>query len=163
MTAKHVGSAYRHVAKHVTPRNGLALRGSRLKWYNLAKSDAPVDAVIQTLAARFLEAEAEKANWPLDTDVGFLILHRCAGNFHFLIFCTWRGDNEIWQTVYFKPDDQTPDFALFPQGSHKGTFCVWEAGIVRHEVDAWSRFLRSDRGETALEIYMSDCASGEVV
>ena len=57
---------------------------------------------------------------------------------------TWRGANEVWETVYAKDGD---GFGLFGvDGGHRPTFCVWELGAVLHEQQAWIRFLRSPRG-----------------
>lgn len=162
MTTKHVGADYRHYRKRISPGEVILFGSSRLKWYDLARDETPVEAGVRVLALRFLFRAAEEPDWPLDEDVGFAILHRCGHEFYFLILCSWRGENELWETVYFKPDASTPDFALFPQGAHKGTFCVWEAGAVKHEVAAWSRFLMSPRDEAALKAYLHDLAEGVV-
>jgi hypothetical protein len=162
MTAHHVDANYRHVTKLISARARIELRASRLKWYDLARAETPVDEKVRTTARDFLNRAAARQDWPLDKDVGFVILHRCGEAFYFLILCTWRGNNELWKTVYFKPEHATPDFALFPQGSHKGTFCVWEAGIVAHEMAAWTRFLGSGRADADLAAYLADFAAGPV-
>lgn len=74
---------------------------------------------------------------------GFVILHRCGtAGFYFLIVSTWRGNNEVWETVYYKNGEAMADFALFPRdAAHKPTFCVWELAAVWHETKAWERFL----------------------
>jgi hypothetical protein len=62
------------------------------------------------------------------------ILHRCGSDFYFLIVNTWRGNNEVWETVFYKDGAAMADFAPFPrEGTHKPTFCVWELAPV------WSR------------------------
>jgi hypothetical protein len=162
MTAHHVDANYRHATKQISPGDVLALGSSRLKWYDLAKAGTPVEPEVRAAAKDFLDRAAARQDWPLDRDVGFAILHRCGSDFYFLILCTWRGNNELWETVYFKPDGATPDFALFPQRSHKGTFCVWEAGVVTYEMAAWTRFLGSNRTEADLAAYLGGFASGGV-
>jgi hypothetical protein len=162
MTAKHVSQTYRHHPKRISPGEAVDLGNSCLKWYDLAKAETPVDPDVSALAHRFLARGHERKDWPLDEDVGFVILHRCGAEFYFLILCTWRGDNELWETVYFKPDGAALDFAPFPQAAHKGTFCVWEAGIVAHEMSAWSRYLRSAHDDQALQVYLRDSVSGAV-
>jgi hypothetical protein len=162
MTAKHVAPDYLHSDKAVRRRVDILLGSSRLKWYDLARPGEPVSDPVQRTAEAFLARAAQAPDWPLNDDVGFVMLHRCGAAFYFLIVCTWRGDNELWQTVYFKPNEATPDFALFPQNAHKGTFCVWEMGIVWAETQAWRRYLMSDRSPSFLEEYMAFAAQGDV-
>ena len=93
--------------------------------------------------------------------MGFVVLHRCGADFYFLIVCTWRNSNEIWQTVFYKDSDAMPDFALFPRdGVHKPTLCVWELVPVWHEQQAWARFLISSRDEGAAQVWLHDCFAG---
>jgi hypothetical protein len=162
MAAQHVQSDYRHQSKQAVAHPAVTLRGALLKYYEIALAHAPVPAEIGALALRFLSREAERQDWPLDGDIGFVMLHRCGADFYFLIVCTWRGNNEIWETVYAKPDAATLDFALFPQGAHKGTFCIWEASVVTHEVLAWTRYLKSPRGPADLDAYLADKVEGDV-
>jgi hypothetical protein len=78
-----------------------------------------------------------------------VVLHRCGNDFYFLIVCTWRNSNELWQTVFYKDGDGMVDFAPFPrEGAHKPTLCVWELVPVIHEQQTWVRFLGSTRGLT---------------
>ncbi|MGH7936717.1 MAG: hypothetical protein ACREF8_06885, partial [Chthoniobacterales bacterium] len=46
--------------------------------------------------------------------LGFVILHRCGSDFYFLIVSTWRGNNEVWEAVFYKDGAPMADFALFP-------------------------------------------------
>ena len=48
------------------------------------------------------------------------------------------------------------------EGSHRGTFCVWELAPVWHERHAWTRFLASHRNEEAKLAYINDRFSGLV-
>ena len=34
------------------------------------------------------------------------ILHRCGEDFYFLLVCTWRNENELWETVWAKNGDE---------------------------------------------------------
>lgn len=162
MTARHVSQNYRHYEKLASPGEAIPIGSSTLKWYDLATAGTPVDPDVRALSRRFLDKASAHADWPLDEDVGFVILHRCGAEFYFLIVCSWRGNNELWETVYFKPDAATAGFALFPQGTHKGTFCVWEAGIVAHEMKAWTKYLTSPRAAADLTAYLADCIEGSV-
>ena len=72
--------------------------------------------------------------------------------------------NELWETVWAKDGDGR---RLLPSvadshGTHRPTFCVWELGAVAHERQAWRRFLRSARDETARRGYLRDLFAGAV-
>ncbi len=153
-----VTADYVHRDKRATPREGMTVGKSRLKWSNIGYADAPVLAEIEALAREHV------AKVGAEDDVGFVILHRCGGgDFHFLAVQTWRGQNEVWETVYAKTDPYDPDFKLWTyQTAHRGTFCVWELGVVWHEKQAWVRFLNSNRGEAALGCYLDDRYEGVV-
>lgn len=163
MTMAHVGDGYQQYAKQVSAAPLVALSGGRLKWYNIAVADAPVPDAIRTMAVEFLEREADVGRLELDGDVGFVVLHRCGDDFYFLLVSTWRGSNELWESVYAKQSDAQPDFALFPRsGRHQPTYCVWELGAVWHEQQAWVRFLQSARSAVDLVAYEADQFDGAV-
>ncbi len=91
-----------------------------------------------------------------------MILHR-AGSVLLLMVMTWRNTNEIWESVYFKPTDQASSYTPTEfESSHRGTFCVWELGVVWHERHAWVRFLSSPRDDAAKLAYIHDRFSGRV-
>ncbi|HZF32912.1 MAG TPA: hypothetical protein VE914_03855 [Candidatus Angelobacter sp.] len=160
---RHVDPAYRHRPKLVTPQAALELKGARLKWYDLARAEAPVPDGIRALARDYLVAESEAGRLELDGDLGFVVLHRCGEDFFFLIISTWRGENELWESVYYKQNAAMPGFALFPrEGRHKGAYCVWELGPVWHEQQAWVRFLISARDAAAEQAYLDDRFAGPV-
>ena len=160
---KHVDPGYRHYPKQVAPQALLDLGGARLKWYDLARAEMPVPDEIRKLAQDYVIAESQAGRLELDRELGFVLLHRCGEDFYFLILCSWRGSNELWESVYFKPNTTTPGFALYPrEGRHKGTYCLWEMGVVWHEQQAWLRFLTSARDETAQKHYLDDRFAGPV-
>jgi hypothetical protein len=69
----------------------------------------------------------------------------------------------VWETVYAKTGPDDPDFKLWTYTTaHRGTFCVWELGVVWHEKQAWVRFLNSSRGEADLQRYLDDRYEGVV-
>lgn len=151
-----VDPEYRHVPKHVTPGEPLEAPGVLLKWYALHPTDRPVPDEVTRLARAYLAANALDA-----PGLGFVVLHRCGSDFYFLIVCTWRNNNEMWQTVFYRNGDAMADFAQFPRdGAHKPTLCVWELVPVRHEQQAWTRFLTSPRDEAAAERWMADRYAG---
>jgi hypothetical protein len=155
-TDSGVDPGYRHYPKRVTPGEPLELPGTVLKWYGLHADDRPVPAELTE------RARARLAATPLEAKgLGFVILHRCGNDFYFLIVCTWRNSNEMWQTVFYKNGDAMADFELFPRdGAHKPTLCVWELVPVWHEQQAWVRFLTSSRDEAAGEAWLQDRFAG---
>jgi hypothetical protein len=155
-TSSGVDAGYRHAPKRVTPGEPLELPEALLKWYGVYPDDRPIPAEL-TQAAR----ERLMKTPPEASGLGFVLLHRCGKDFYFLIVCTWRNSNEIWQTVYYKDGDAMPDFLLFPRdGTHKPTLCVWELVPVWHEQQAWVRFLSSARDEAAAEAWLGDRFAG---
>ena len=154
---------YRHRLKLVEPASTVALGDAVLKWYDIAPPDEPVSEHVRALARRNLR-DACKADKLGDLgDLGFVILHRCADDFYFLLVSTWQNDNELWETVWAKDGDDDPEFHPWPlDGSHRPTFCVWELGAVAHERLAWSHYLLSDRDETARRDYLRDTVEGLV-
>jgi len=155
-TSSGVDPEYRHAPKRVTPGEPLEPAGCILKWYALHPEDRPVpDDVTRLARTRLMTTPLEARG------LGFVILHRCGKDFYFLIVCTWRGSNEIWETVFYKDGDAMPDFAPFPrEGAHKPTFCVWELVPVWHEKQAWERFLYSARDEAAAQAWFEDRYAG---
>ena len=151
-----VKDGYRHTPKWVTPGDPIETSGAIFKWYALAPQDEPVPEEIDRLARAYL------AQHPLEAKgLGFVILHRCGSDFYFLIVNTWRGNNEVWETLFYKNGAAMADFALFPRdGMHKPTFCVWELAPVWHEKEAWERFLKSSRDEPAAQSWLRDLDAG---
>ncbi|HEY3664094.1 MAG TPA: hypothetical protein VGL24_13150 [Chthoniobacterales bacterium] len=151
-----VGESYRHGPKRVTPGTLVETDGAAFKWYKLALESKPVPDEIDRLARSFLARTKTEAK-----GLGFVILHRCGEGFYFLIVNTWRGNNELWETVFYKDGDAMPDFALWPRdGMHKPAFCVWELAAVWHETKAWERFLTTARDDAAAELWQCDLYSG---
>jgi hypothetical protein len=151
-----VTQSYRHISKWVIPGEPIEIKGALLKWYELAPRDEPVPANISHLARTHLSRTTLEAR-----GLGFIILHRCGEAFYFLIVNTWRGNNELWETVFYKESEAMSDFAPFPRdGMHKPTFCVWELAPVWHEKQAWEQFLKSARGETAAQDWLRDQYAG---
>jgi hypothetical protein len=151
-----VGKSYEHGPKRVTPGDPIETKGAVLKWYALHPEDRQVPDEIDRLARSYLARNEIEA-----TGLGFVILHRCGNDFYFLIVSTWRGNNEVWETVFYKDGEAMADFALWPRdGMHKPTYCVWELAPVWHETKSWERFLVSARDEAAAQIWQRDLYAG---
>jgi hypothetical protein len=163
MTTPHVGTGYQHYSKQISTGPLVTVSGGRLKWYDIAEADAPVPDAIRIMAIEFLRREADAGRLGLEGDVGFVVLHRCGADFYFLLLSTWRGSNEMWESVYAKQNDAQPDFDVFArEGRHQPTYCVWELGAVSYEQQAWVRFLRSSRAAVDLVAYEADQFTGPV-
>lgn len=151
-----IAQNYQHAPKRVTPGDAIKTNGVVLKWYALYPEDRPVPDEIDRLARSYLARTALEAK-----GLGFVILHRCGNDFYFLIVNTWRGNNEVWETVFYKDGEAMADFALWPRdGMHKPTYCVWELAPVWHEKESWERFLMSARDETAAQVWQRDLYAG---
>lgn len=151
-----VDPSYRHAPKRVTPGEPIELPGALLKWYGLHSENLPVPDEITRLARTYLTAHPLEAR-----GLGFVILHRCGTDFYFHIVCTWRNENELWSTVFYKDGDKMADFAPFPRDkAHKPAYCVWELVPVWHEQQAWVRFLTSSRDEAAAQAWLGDLSAG---
>ncbi|AWC21510.1 MULTISPECIES: hypothetical protein [Aminobacter] len=152
---------YSHYPKSVTPGLAVPAGGGLLKWYDIAEDATPVTRETCALAQRFLAAETVTRRLNLKGELGFVILHRCGADFHFLLVSSWRHANEMWETVYAKTAD-APDFSLFAlPGPHRATFCVWELAAVDHERQAFVRYLFSTRDDAAKRAYLADMYRGE--
>jgi hypothetical protein len=151
-----IDPGYQHTPKRATPGNTIERSGIALKWYTVYPDDRPVPEELTRLARSYLR------DAPLEAKgLGFVILHRCGNDFYFLIVNTWRNNNELWETVFYKNGDAMADFAPFARDAmHKPTFCVWELAPVLYETKAWERFLKSARDETAAHEWLGDCYSG---
>ena len=154
---------YRHSSKLVRPEARLTLGEVLLKWYDIAPAEAPVPLAVRALARRNLRDGAKSGTLALSGELGFVILHRCGESFYFLIACSWRNDNELWQTVWAKHDDADPSFRPWVvEDGHRPTFCVWELGVVAHERLAWAAYLATERDAAARRTYLGDVFEGPV-
>ena len=158
-----VEPAYRHVPKVAALQPSLMLGESILKWYDIAPCDMPVPLAIRALARRCLRDANKAGTLGVDEGLGFVILHRCDGDFYFLLVSTWRNENELWETVWAKCGANDVFFHPWPSnGTHRPTFCVWELGAVAHEREAWTSYLRSERDDAARRAYLRDSYAGDV-
>src|SRR5262249_32725602 len=152
---------YRHVSKLISPGPRLTLDGTILKWYDIAPAAAPVPRDIGELARDGLREASKSGALGLSDGHGFVVLHRCGQGFYFLLISTWRNDNELWETTWAKDGDEDREFHPWPiEAAHRPTFCVWELGVVCHEQQAWSRFLRTRRDDAAIEDYLEASYAG---
>jgi len=153
-----VAAAYLHRDKLVSPGPVFETGGRRFKLYDVTVPELPVPDAVETMARTFLG----RADLSQASDLGFVVLHRCGADFYFLIVCSWRGNNEIWESVYAKDKDDL-SFRDWPRpGAHLPTFCVWEMGAVTHESQAWRRYLLSKRDGAARAAWLEDQYAGPI-
>jgi hypothetical protein len=161
--AGQIPAEYRHVAKLAVPGEHVRVGAAILKSYEVAPAGAPVPEPIRALARGALEGTSAAWELELGDELGFVILHRCGVDFYFLLICTWRNQNEVWETVWAKDGDADAAFRPWRvAGPHRPTYCVWELGVVCHEARAWSRYLRSARDGDARRAYLEDGFDGSV-
>jgi hypothetical protein len=155
--------AYSHRAKDAVPGPAARFGAALLKWYDLDERAYRITPQTRTLARAALQDFGAHLT---DDCAGFAILHQCSASFAFLLISTWRGNNELWQSVHYI-DTPLTTFAEFDPAYPKApnlrpTFCVWELGIVAHEAQAWQRYLASDRSAEDFALWQSDCLRGTV-
>ena len=155
-----VDADYRHVTKHISPGTPLVLPDTYLKWYHLRREDRVLDPTVAEEARSFLTEEVDAGRLPISGDLGFVIHHLCGDDVHLLLVCTWRDNNEMWQTTYVKDTRRDGPFGLMAQTTHRGVICVWEFGAVAHEHQAWTRYLRSHRDAAAKRTYTESHFTG---
>ena len=150
-----VSPAYHHYEKVIRSRGVIDPTISRLKWYDICPNDHPIEPSICDLARRFVLREMASDCGPSTQELGFVLLHKCGEGFYFLGLCTWRGNNELWKTIFFLESETMDDFALYAQDEpHKDTFCVWELAVVSHEAQAWTSYLMSNRTDADADRYL---------
>ena len=110
----------------------------------------------------FLGLETATGRLPISGDLGFVVNHLSGDHIYLLLVFTWRGNNEMWESAYYKDTRDGGPFQSVPQGTHRGAICVWEFGAVAHEHLAWTRYLRSDRDERAKRAYAEDQFAGQI-
>ena len=133
-----------------------------MKWYNLHPANTEITEAQVHETKAFIKSETETGSLKFESELGFVILHR-AGDYLLLLITTWRNTNEMWESIYFKKVNDSVNYVPIKfQNDHKGTYCVWELGIVWHERNAWVRFIESKRDEKAKLEYLNDLFSGTI-
>lgn len=155
-TDSGIRTDYQHRAKLVATGKPIEPPGAVLKWYDVYREAAPIPDGVTRLARAQLTAAPLEAR-----GLGFVVLHRCESDFYFLIVCTWRNCNELWQTVFYKEGQGMRDFQLLPRdGAYRPMLCVWELVPVQHERQAWLRFLDSARDAPAARTWLNELYVG---
>jgi hypothetical protein len=157
-----IPDGYTYYKKRIAPGSPLNLKGASLKWYNLYLPESVIsyERIMET--RDFIRSEISSGELKLENELGFVILHK-AGDYLLLLITTWRNTNEMWESIYFKKEAGKDLYKPMKfESDHKGTFCVWELGIVWHERNAWVRYINSKRDSKSKLVYLNDLFSGEV-
>ncbi|GCE28783.1 hypothetical protein KDA_42670 [Dictyobacter alpinus] len=156
-----VAPAYQHRQKQVMPREALSTAHVYLKWYDIYRQETPIPAELGAEARSFLLSELERGKLPLKDEVGFAIHHQCS-SVYILYICSWRNENEVWETLYIKDLTTDGPFQKVRREDTTPTFCVWVLAAVWHEQQAWTRYLSSSRDDAAKHAYVQDQFEGLV-
>lgn len=144
-------------SKYALSKGIFTVGKTKFKWYDLA--DDPAEISPQDIHNARLCIEYAEEDFQNIDDLGFVIMHRCGENY-LLLVCTWRSENELWESVYY---DGSGNFEIWDRNkTHLPTYCVWEMGIVYHESQSWKKYLGSGREEKDKEEYLNDFFEGEV-
>lgn len=144
-------------SKYAQPKGIFTVGKTKFKWYDLAGDPAEIPQQDIENAQKCIDNADE--NFKNIDDLGFVIMHRCGKNY-LLLVCTWRSENELWESVYY---DGSGKFEVWDRNkTHLPTYCVWEMGIVYHESRSWKKYLGSEREEKDKEAYLRDFFEGEV-
>jgi hypothetical protein len=162
-----VPDTYRHHQRTIEAGPLLELRSGSLKWSAIRRPGSPLPAGLEEETRTFVRGEVESGRLDIAGQSGFVMLHLADANGRpdsvaLLLVSTWRGANELWESVYAKPLDPPGEYRRVPKGDHAATYCVWELGVVWHERQAWSRYLDSARDAAAERAYLADTFSGIV-
>jgi hypothetical protein len=158
---EQVAPTYQHRQKFIEPGDALTTSDVYLKWYDIYRQETPIPAQFVHETHSFLRSELDVGTLPLKNELGFVIHHQCSA-VYILYICTWRNENEVWETIYSKDVNNDGPFQLLERGSTAPTFCVWVLGVVWHEQQAWTRYLYSKRDDVAKHTYIHDQIIGLV-
>jgi hypothetical protein len=156
-----VSAEYKHYPKWIQPAPALVTPQVYFKWYLTHPESLPItnDQIAEAQAT--LRQDLSTGQLALKHEVGFVVQHRCA-EVIILYVCTWRGNNEVWETLYHKALNPETQYEMFKRENTSGTFCVWVLPAVLHEQQAWVRYLQSQRDEAAQEAYLNNQMTGWV-
>jgi hypothetical protein len=165
MTINHlfsqVSSTYKHQHKSVRPGPALVTNDVYFKWSLIEPESLPITPDQVNEAQEFLLEELGAGRLKLQNEIGFVVQHRCA-KVLILYVCTWRGDNEVWETLYHTVLEPEARYNVTQRENTSPTFCVWVLPAVLHEQRAWIKYLESSRDHLAQVAYLSDQLTGQV-
>ena len=145
----------------VRPAAALKTSDVYLKWSLIEPESLAITASQVNEAQEFLLEELNSGRLKLRNEIGFVVQHRCA-KVLILYVCTWRGDNEVWETLYHATVGPEASYKITQRENTSPTFCVWVLPAVLHEQRAWVKYLESSRDQGAQAAYLNDQLTGQV-
>jgi hypothetical protein len=156
-----VSSTYQHQQKSVRPGPALVTNDVYLKWSLIEPESLPITPAQVNEAQVFLLEELSTGRLKLHNEIGFVVQHRCT-KVLILYVCTWRGDNEVWETLYHATVLPEARYKVTERENTSPTFCVWVLPTVLHEQRAWVKYLESSRDQVAQEVYLNNQLTDQV-
>ncbi len=155
----NISGSYHHYDCVIAPNRPALLPGAILKWYEVRPPNLVIPYPLIREARQFIEREAHAGRLDLGIGLGFVLLHYTE-KLVYLLICPWKDTNEIWEIQYIKENREGTEFERINLGLDGPAFCVWEMTPIWHEREAWVRFLRSKRDNSAKRAYLEDQFSG---
>jgi hypothetical protein len=150
-----VPATYVHYPRTTEPGEPLVGRGSVFKWYRVFPAVDPVPEVLDAGTRTFVLSVLERGAINPAYGMGFVVLHHST-EFDFLFICSWRGHQELWDSLFYREAGESGAWTSTPQGEISPVCCVWEMAPIWHERNAWIRYLESARTRTDREAWLAD-------
>ena len=150
---------YAHRPRKVASAGFCHGKGLLLKLYDMYIPGAPGSPI--TAANEFLREEIERGRLTPLSGLGFAIISKDMIN-------AVRWDDKYPIVMNNQIYEYNPEELVARATAKKldvnqcGSFCVWEAGIVAHEKDAWIRYLAAGRSQEDKEDYLNDFINGSL-
>jgi len=150
-------AGYLHQPRAVEPAGVLAASGLTLKVYDMFIPGKPGNPVNE--ASAFLEQECVSGRLPPLSGLGFTIVSKDMIN-----VVRWDGRCPIVMNnqIYEYDSKNLIETAKKLDVNECGSFCIWEAGIVNFEKDAWTDYLASRRTEEDEKEYLHSFLRGSL-
>jgi hypothetical protein len=158
---EQVSPRYTHASKIAQPAAAVTTSTMYLKWYLVYPEVRTFDGNEVRNVQAFVVEEVGQGRLALHNEVGFVVQHRATAG-DILYVCSWRENNELWETICFKSLEVGSVFEVVNRDTKTGTFCVWVIPIVAHEQQAWVQYLRSAQDEAAKLAYFQNQLRGVV-
>lgn len=142
--------AYPH--RVIQPTSELAL-----KLYRVGSEREPIFQLQEEQAIQFIEREATNKRISPEIGMGFSILTK-----DMLNVVRWGKEHPIvmMNQIYEFNPDKISATAKRLDVNECGSFCIWEAGIIPHEREAWMKYLNSYKTDEDKENYLTNFCSG---
>ncbi len=156
-----VAADHVHVLKVASPAAPLLTPTASFKWHLVNPAADTFSLADVQQAQQRIARDLADGRLTLQQEVGYVVQHRTASR-DILYVCSWRGNNETWETLYSRDRERNGAYEMAQRPSHTATFCVWVIPLVMHEQGAWLTYLRSKRDAHSQSAYFEHMFSGVV-